>query len=291
MSKKKSVADKNNNEQKHEIRAGQSEELLKELHILTREGKLDQDSRRKLKQIYHLYQFIQPLLEKIVANNSSLTLVDHGAGKSYLGFILYDLFFKNLEIPAQIYGIETRSELVDRSQQLAAKLGFKNMSFVNLTVEESITSAQLTDQIDIVTALHAYNTATDDAISFALSKQVPHIVLIPCCQAEVAAILKKNRSKIAEANVLSEIWRHSIHAREFGSHITNVLRCLQLEANGYQVTATELIGWEHSMKNELIIATKQRANNPKARQRLENLLKELRLEELAFRFLATPTLL
>lgn len=288
MSQKQSPVKKNSPaRQKHEIREGQSEELLKELHILTRDGKLNQDSRRKLKQIYHLYQFIQPSLEEIINNNSSLTLVDHGAGKSYLGFILYDLFFKKLKIPAHIYGIETRDELVEKSQQLAKHLGFDNMSFINSSVAESVNSPLLPGKIDIVTALHACNTATDDAISFALHKKVPHIILIPCCQAEIAAVLKKNRSKIAESNILTEIWRHPIHAREFGSHITNVLRCLQLEANGYQVTATELIGWEHSMKNELIIARKHKDKNPKAHQRLTALLKELGLEELAFRFLTT----
>ena len=84
-----------------EIRAGQSIELLKELHILTRDGKLNQDSRRKLKQVYHLYQFIEPLLKSIQAqrgDDAGISLVDHGAGKSYLGFILYDLFFKTLHV-------------------------------------------------------------------------------------------------------------------------------------------------------------------------------------------------
>ncbi|MES2688728.1 MAG: methyltransferase, partial [Pseudomonadota bacterium] len=76
-----------------EVRPGQSIELLKELHILTREGKLNQDTRRKLKQVYHLYQFIAPLLEEVAADGKPFTLADHGAGKSYLGFILYDLFF------------------------------------------------------------------------------------------------------------------------------------------------------------------------------------------------------
>src|SRR3954465_14848667 len=80
-----------------EIRPGQSIELLKELHILTRDGKMNQDSRRKLKQVYHLYQFIEPLLQELVQRRPDLQLVDHGAGKSYLGFILYDLFFKGLE--------------------------------------------------------------------------------------------------------------------------------------------------------------------------------------------------
>lgn len=81
-----------------DVRPGQSIELLKELHILTRDGKLNQDSRRKLKQVYHLFNFIEPLLKEIAKDeNHQLTLVDHGAGKSYLGFILYDLFFKSLK--------------------------------------------------------------------------------------------------------------------------------------------------------------------------------------------------
>src|SRR5690606_34401132 len=81
-------------EQLPELREGQSIELLQELHILTREGKLNQDTRRKLKQVYHLVQFIEPLLAEVLLARGDVTLADHGAGKSYLGFILYDLFFK-----------------------------------------------------------------------------------------------------------------------------------------------------------------------------------------------------
>ena len=79
-----------------DLRPGQSIELLKELHILTRDGKLNQDSRRKLKQVYHLFQFIEKLLKELPASDKGPTLADHGAGKSYLGFIIYDLFFKAL---------------------------------------------------------------------------------------------------------------------------------------------------------------------------------------------------
>jgi hypothetical protein len=284
MTKKLKSPSSNTPQQKHEIREGQSIELLKELHILTRDGKLNQDSRRKLKQVYHLYQFIEPLLQELQQSKETFNLVDHGAGKSYLGFILYDLFFKELTNNSTIYGIETRDELVIKSQELAARLGFKNMSFLNLSVTDSITSADLPAQIDIVTALHACNTATDDAISFGLHKKAKYIVLVPCCQAEVATILKQNYSEIKDSNILAEIWRHPIHSREFGSHITNVLRTLQLEAHGYSVTVTELVGWEHSMKNELILAKKTRANNPIAAQKLKQLLGTLGLTELTSKF-------
>lgn len=266
------------------LRPGQSIELLKELHILTRDGKLNQDSRRKLKQVYHLCNFIEPLLNDVLATQETLTLADHGAGKSYLGFILYDLFLK-VRPGAQLYGIETRDELVEKSRELAARLGFKRMSFLNETVAESITTDALPPRIDIVTALHACDTATDDAIRFALAKQARHIVLVPCCQAEVAAVLRKHKNESFGKTPLSEIWRHPIHTREFGSQLTNVLRCLQLESHGYQVTVTELVGWEHSLKNELIIATRNDAPRKNAGERLQKILQELNLQELEGRFL------
>ncbi len=268
----------------YEVNPDQSVELLKELHILTRDGKMNQDSRRKLKQIYHLYQFVEPLLQEVLQDRAEINLVDHGAGKSYLGFILYDLFFKLLHDASHIYGIETRDDLVTKSQELAARLQFSRMSFLNLSVAESIDSDLLPGQIDVVTALHACNTATDDAIHFALKRKAKFVVLVPCCQAEVAAILKKNKAKQLEKNVLVELWRHPIHTREFGSHVTNVLRCLQLEAHGYQVTVTELVGWEHSMKNELIVATYKNLPRKHAADRLHEMLKTLGLEEMSGRF-------
>lgn len=268
----------------HEIRPNQSLELLKELHILTRDGKMNQDSRRKLKQIYHLYQFIEPLLQEIQQDHADISLVDHGAGKSYLGFILYDLFFKSLGNASHIYGIETREELVAKSRELAARLDFPGMSFLNLSVAESIEADQIPAQVDVVTALHACNTATDDAIHFALRKLAKFIVLVPCCQAEVAAVLRKNKGRQLGKSALVELWRHPIHTREFGSHVTNVLRCLQLEAHGYQVTVTELVGWEHSMKNELIVASYKNLPRQRAAARLQEMLETLGLEEMSGRF-------
>ena len=274
-------------EKTHDIRPGQSIELLKALHILTRDGKMNQDSRRKLKQVYHLFQFIEPLLKDVQQQRGAVTLADHGAGKSYLGFILYDLFFKEqpeaLKNGSHIYGIETREELVKSSEELAKRLGFGGMSFLNLSVAESITSDKLPASIDVVTALHACNTATDDAIHFALEKQAKYIVVVPCCQAEVASVLRKNKAK-ALADPLAEIWRHPLHTREFGSQITNVLRCLQLEAHGYQVSVTELVGWEHSMKNELIIAQYKNLPTRKPAERLTEMLERIGLQELKERF-------
>lgn len=196
-----------------EIKAQQSVELLKALHILTRDGKINQDSRRKLKQVYHLYQFIEPLMLNVLEQQKQLTLVDHGAGKSYLGFILYDLLLKEYE-QAHVYGIEFREQLVKSSEALAEKLGFsEGMSFKAMRVEEAMTSTDIPAKVDITTALHACDTATDDAIRFALERQSNYIVLVPCCQAEVAAHMRQKKQAALKKSSLAEIWRHPIHTR------------------------------------------------------------------------------
>lgn len=273
-----------------DIQPGQSLELLKELHILTRDGKLNQDSRRKLKQVNHLVQFIAPLIEESLKKKAELTLVDHGAGKSYLGFILHDLCLKARKGRSRVVGIETRAELVASSRALAARLGFAGMEFLHLPAAQA--AAGVAGPVDIVTALHACNTATDDAIDFALAKGAQSVVLVPCCQAEVATHLRQSKARM-DGHPLGELFRHALHTREFGSHLTNVLRCLRLEAHGYQVTVTELVGWEHAVKNELIVARRSAApeqSGKRAAMQLQALLKQFKLEEMKPRFAVSPVL-
>ena len=196
---------------------GQSIELLKELHILTRDGRLNQDTRRKLKQVHHLFGFIKPLLQDLEAaqpqGSAGITLADHGAGKSYLGFILYDLFFRERS-QGTIYGIETRQELVDRSAALAQRLGFARMRFLALSSEASAHTADLPQQMDVVTALHACDTATDDAIAFGLHKQARHMVLVPCCQAEAAAHLRQSKAlQLARTPLAQTVAAPAAHPR------------------------------------------------------------------------------
>ena len=274
------------------LRPGQSVALLQQLHILTREGQLNQDSRLKLKQVYHLFQFIEKLLVDIEADlppgPHGLAVADHGAGKSYLGFILYDLFFKARE-RGWVYGVETRPELVESARQLAQRCGFGRMGFVNLSVAESIGSELLPAQIDLVTALHACDSATDDAIAFGLAQKARAMALVPCCQAEAARHLGGNRALMLGRTPLAELWRHPLHAREMGSQITNVMRCLYLQAQGYQVTVTELVGWEHSMKNELIIARYTGQKMRSVAQRLTDIAEQFGLETLLDTRFTLPT--
>lgn len=263
----------------HELEHQFPKPLLQALHLLTVDGKLNHDSRRKLKQINHINQFIIPLLKTFKEEN--FTLVDVGAGKSYLGFLLYDQYIKKLN-KGQVIGIESRIELVEKSKQLAQTLQFSRMSFLAKSIQDVLKEPE-NITANIITALHACDTATDDAIKLGLLKNVNFIVVIPCCQAEVAATLKLSKPNLVK-NPLSQLFRHPLHTREFGSHLTNILRCLYLESMGYQVTVTEFVGLEHSVKNELIIAKNIHQKNKKSEQDLKYILQHFKLEAIQHRF-------
>lgn len=243
----------------------QSVPLLKALHILTREGTLNADSRRKLTQVLHLTQMLRPALADLMKDDASPILADVGAGKSYLGFILYDLIFGPAGRGA-VVGIETREQLVASSRNLAAASHFDRMSFIAAPIAGATLPGGKTD---MVTALHACDTATDDAIRFALRHDAKVIALVPCCQAEVARLLE------GQQGPLRQLWRHPIQRREFGAHVTNVIRGLVLEAHGYKVRVTEFTGLEHTMKNELILAERHQRGNAQARGELNRLIDQL----------------
>jgi hypothetical protein len=242
---------------------GQSVPLLKALNILTHNGGLNADSRRKLKQVQHLAQLIKPAIDAALKEKSEPMLADLGAGKSYLGFILYDLYFG----PAgrgKVIAVESQSALTAKARKIASESDFSRMEFV----EGKIADADV-GPVDIVTALHACDTATDEAIMFALKHQAKYVALVPCCQAELARELESSKHD------LDQLWRHPHHRRELGSHLTNVLRGLFLEAHGYKVRVTELTGLEHSLKNEFIFAERHQRSNPRARADYEKLTKEI----------------
>jgi hypothetical protein len=250
-----------------ELVPGQSAELLKELNLLTRQGDLNADSLRKLKQVNHLVRLLSPAVEDVLARFGDPVLVDCGAGKGYLGFILYELFVG----PAgkgTIVSIESREALAAAAADRARRLGFERMRFVAAPLERA-EGAELPARVHLVTALHACDTATDDALALAIRHNADHVAVVPCCQAEVARQLER---AAGASPGLAPLFEHPWHRREFGSHLTNVVRALALEARGYKVTVTELTGWEHSIKNELIIGRKVRARSGEAQARLEALL-------------------
>nr|WP_187323655.1 SAM-dependent methyltransferase [Stigmatella aurantiaca] len=250
---------------RRELLPDQSPVLLRELHLLTREGNLNADSLRKLKQVNHLVGLLRPAVEDVLARHPAATLVDAGSGNAYLGFILYELFLKEAS-EGTLLSIEGRAELTERAKERAQRLGFTRMAFQTAHLE----GATWPERIHLLTALHACDTATDDALVAAIQHNADHVAVVPCCQAQVAAQLKGQRQEVE--GPLGMLFQHPWHRREFGSHLTNVIRALTLEAFGYQVTVTELTGWEHSLKNELILGRRVHRENRAARGKLEALL-------------------
>jgi len=262
-----------------ELLPGESTALLQELHLLTRDGDLNADSLRKLKQVNHLVRLIAPAVEDVLARFGDPVIVDCGAGKGYLPFVLHELFL-GPAAKGTLVGIESRPELARAAEERAGRLGFARMRFLAGEVSE----AELPPRIHLVTALHACDTATDDALFLAIRHGADHVAVVPCCQAEVARQLER----APEGSPLAALHAHPWHRREFGSHLTNVIRALVLEASGYKVTVTELTGWEHSLKNELILGTKVRARSAKAQASLDALLAASGVRPKLVRALAGP---
>jgi hypothetical protein len=270
-----------------DVPAGMSIELLKDLHLLTRDGQLNADARRKLKQIRHLVGLLKPALDDSMARAKGPLdplVVDCGAGKSYLGALLYELVLK----PAgrgQLVAIEARPELSEQAAARAARFGQDR--FRVATGHITAAAADLGGRPSVVTALHACDTATDDALALAIASQADHVAVVPCCQAEVARQLEKSKP---DDLAIASLFAHPLHRRELGSHLTNVVRGLVLEAHGYKVTVTELVGWEHSAKNELILGRRVNRFDASARARLRALLDRFQIEPAIVRELAEKNL-
>ena len=253
-----------------DVPKGMSIALLKDLHLLTREGQLNADARRKLKQIRHLVGLLKPALDDAMARSPEPLVVDCGAGKSYLGALMYELVIG----PAgrgSLVAIEARPELSEQAAARASRFGQDRFRVAT----GAIAAASLPHRPNVVTALHACDTATDDALVLAIAQAADHVAVVPCCQAEVARQLESSRpSDLATA----ALFAHPLHRRELGSHLTNVVRGLALEAHGYKVTVTELVGWEHSAKNELILGRRVNRFDAGARARLRAVLDRFGIE-------------
>lgn len=222
---------------------------------------------RKLKQVNHLVGLLRPAMEDVQARHANPLVVDAGSGNAYLGFVVYELFLKDAA-GGELLSIEGRPELTERAKGRAERLRFDRMRFQTAHID----AAEYPERLHVLMALHACDTATDDALVAAIRHGADHVAVVPCCQAEVAAQLKEKRAK--PAGSMSLLFQHPWHRREFGSHLTNVIRALTLEAFGYQVTVTELTGWEHSLKNELILGRRVHRDNRRARLQLQALLAE-----------------
>ena len=247
---------------KSELMDGVTVDTLIALGVLTQKGGASPSARRKVKQVNHLLNQMNQALTDIFKRYENPIIVDMGAGRATVSLVLYDRWIR-AHNKGQLIAIESRPELVEKVRRTTAA----NYPRFSMVEGEALTS-DLPQRIHLVLGLHACDLATDHAIARGITLKADYMSLVPCCQAEFAQALKSSH----RSDALNQLWSSAHHRREFGAHLTNVTRTLALKSVGYAVNVTELIGWEHSMKNELIMARRIGRYQQKAREELQSLL-------------------
>ena len=216
---------------------------LKELGITTAEGGVKKDMQDKFKQINRYVEIIEGII-KGVNFEKKITVADMGSGKGYLTFALYDYLTSNLKLDATVAGIELREDLVNKCNQIAGIVNYHNLTFKKGTIQ----NAELT-LIDMLIALHACDTATDDAIYKGIMANAKIIICAPCCHKQI-------RKQMAPDNELKSITKHGILLERQAEMVTDAIRALLLEAHGYKTKVFDFIATEHTPKNVMIAAVK-----------------------------------
>ena len=216
---------------------------LKELGVTTAQGIVKKDMQDKFKQINRYVEIIEGVIKDLQFKDN-IQVVDMGSGKGYLTFALYDYLVNKLFLSATVTGIELRDELVKKCNRIASDAHFTNLVFKDGTIESVILS-----DIDILIALHACDTATDDAIYRGIKANSKVIICAPCCHKQI-------RKQMNPVNELKSITKHGILLERQAEITTDAIRALLLEAHGYKTKVFEFIATEHTPKNVLIVAIK-----------------------------------
>lgn len=236
---------------------------LQILGISSSKGEVYQHAQDKFKQINHYIELISPALKNL--KSKKIRVADMGSGKGYLTFALYD-YLQQQGFDAEVIGLEARQDLVDFCNDTAKACGFKNLRF-----ERGYISAyQTSKSLDILIALHACDTATDDAIWQGIKQDAALIITAPCCHKQI-------RKEISKGNAnkhLEPILRHGILLERQAEMATDALRALILEYAGYRTKIMQFISDQHTPKNLMILAEKTN------RKKEENLQKIAELKQL-----------
>lgn len=233
-----------NREKQHLIAADQAP-YLHGLGLSNAQGKITKAGQDKFKQISHILALLQPILD---GQQKQWNIADMGAGKGYLSFALYDYLQENGH-EVNIQAIEMRPELVEQGNALSKKVGYKGLKFETNNIEQSVLA-----DTNLVLALHACDTATDDAIIKGIENEVEHIVVAPCCHKE----LRRQWDIKAADPVNHFILKHNIYQERQAEMLTDAIRALLLEYAGYDTKVIDFISTEHTPKNVLIIASKRK---------------------------------
>lgn len=236
---------------------------LRLLGITTSDGKIKADKYDKFRQVDKFLETMDSLFRSSGLNTKDeIKILDMGSGKSYLSFAVYDYFTNTLGKKVTMKGIEQRDELVKLSNYSAGECGFSGLSFIKGSIEEFAD-----EKTDIVIALHACDTATDDAIAKALKAEAEMIILAPCCQ-------KYLRKQFVCPEVMKGIFRHGIHEERMSVMLTDGLRAMMLEYFGYDTKVFEFISTEHTSRNTMITAVKKRNKDESKLPEIEAVKKE-----------------
>ena len=236
---------------------------LKELGVINASGNIIGNKQKKFKQINKYIEIIDNILRPIDFKGD-FTVVDMGAGKGYLTFALYDYLQNISENNPNIIGVELRKELVEKCNIISKKSSFEKLSFI----EGSIKQADI-PKIDVLIALHACDTATDDAIYRGVNAGAKVIICAPCCHKQI-------RKQIKPEDDLKLVTQFGILKERQAELLTDALRALLLEAYGYKTKVFEFISTEHTPKNVLIVGVKQKdVSKPDAKimEQIENIKK------------------
>ncbi len=247
------------------------DDYLKALGILNNKGNVQKDKGDKLKQINKFVEIIDGILRKNESLDKidPLHIVDMGSGKGYLTFALYDYLVNTQQKNVMLRGIEMRSELVEICNNIAADAKFDQLTFEQGTIEE----AKL-PSVDVLFALHACDTATDDAIYKGIQAEASLIICSPCCHKQV-------RKSMKDTPTISSITQFGILKERQAELLTDTIRALILELHGYKTNVFEFISTEHTGKNLMITAIKHdgKVNKKKIQKEIDTLKSTFGIKE------------
>jgi len=220
----------------------------------------------KFKQINKYLEIIEGLIKNTKLPNQA-HIVDMGSGKGYLTFALYDYLVNQRKIDVNITGIELRQELVDFCNETAKKCGFENLKFEAKPIEK------YTEKIDVLIALHACDTATDDAIYKGLNSKAELIITAPCCHKQIR---QQQKGKEQESPIL----KYGIFKERQYEMVTDTMRALIMEKHQYNTKIFEFISNEHTRKNVMLVGTKsnKKPDTKSIEEKLESIKKDYNIE-------------
>lgn len=238
------------------------------LGIATEDGNVKAGMYDKFRQVDKFIETMDSLYRaSSLTDKNEIVITDMGSGKSYLTFALYDHFKNSLNKKVTVRGIEQKQELAELSNSISMKCGFDGLEFLTGSIKETDLSGT-----DIAVALHACDTATDDAIKKAVKSKAEIIVLAPCCQKYV-------RKKMTVPEKFKGIFAYGIHEERLAVMLTDGLRAMTIKNYGYDVKIFEFISSEHTARNTMITAVKNDKVPEMNSEEVELIKKEFKLED------------